>query len=226
MSGQIVDDRVPGDLQARTRVNRALLTKEDHYATVRPRSFLDDVVLDRRVAAIRQVDAEAGRASRSVNDARVFDNGIEGTAFDLMTLIRIEKVAVINRQRRDIADIDIVCKAKAGPGGRRTLEANPVVGEHGVVDSDTAGVGDEGITPQAILIIEEVIVVEDEVAAFVNNPGAVSAEGGKCRRPGKREIVDRIVAVRDKHALAEMTRGDQIDHPAEAFERDVFSGCL
>src|SRR5712691_7493167 len=150
--GHIVENLVSGDLQARAGPEPALLAEGDDPGVVRHRPLLDDVVLDQRVAAVRQVDAVARRAARSIVDPRVLDGGSDGPALDLVSDIRAVEIAVVDDQRA-AAGIEIVRIAITG----RAWIADTVIGEFAVVDGD--GVAGSA-AKQAILVIEEIVVVE------------------------------------------------------------------
>ena len=206
-SGHVVDDDIALDEQARAGIGRALAAVVDDGGIVGILPLLDDVVADDADAAIGQIDAVAGRAAPVV-DARIGDGGGQRTALDLVTDIGVVEVAVVDDQRGDLVDIEVVRIAIAGA----------VVGEFRPDDADRAG--GRTVRQEAVLVVEEVAVDDDQVAAFVADARAVPVGYG-CT--GETQVLDRDVALGDEDALAVGWRngGDEVRHAADTDDRDV-----
>ena len=81
-----------------------------------------------------------------------------------MTLFRIVKITVINRQIGDCADqVEIMCLAVA----------SAVKGEFAVINRESAG--RPCPAEQTILVVVEITIVEGQIAAFIANSGAVGS---------------------------------------------------
>src|SRR5215203_826976 len=97
------------------------------------------------------------------------------------------KIAAIDRQIGDAADVEIVCLAIT-----RAVKCKLAA-----IDLDAAGHVRRG--EQSVLVMMEITVVEDKSAAFVADAGAVTVDYS-CS--GKSKIVDGDVAVGDENGLA------------------------
>src|SRR3954452_10895784 len=94
--------------------------------------------------------------------------------------------------------------------------ARTVVGELAVTDRNRAA----GTGEKPVLVVEKVVAIQDEIAAFEANSGTVAVRDA---RSGKREMVDVNVAVDDEDTLAvrNIPACDQVHHAADAVQRDV-----
>src|SRR5258707_4982751 len=114
----------------------------DDRGVLRIRPLLDEIVLDRGVAAVRQIDAVAGGAVR-IDEAVVRQDVGGGAAFQLMTDTRVVKIAVGRSQAGNLTYIDIVAAAVA-----RAVES-----ELAVIDAD--GRPGNGVPQIAFLLVVE-----------------------------------------------------------------------
>src|SRR5205814_7774059 len=115
---------------------------------------------------------------------------------------------VVDPQRAEPVYIQVVSRS-------RTVA---VMSEFAVVDRYAAG--RIGCRKQPFLVIMEVVVVEDEITAFVPNPGTVAVIN-LCTRDG--EVVDRVISAGDEDGLAiwDQPRADHVHHATDALQRDV-----
>src|SRR4051812_1079442 len=104
-----------------------------------------------------------------------------------MTLFRIVKLTVINRQIGDCADVEIMCLAVA----------SAVKGEFAVINRESAG--RPCPAEQTILVVVEITIVEGQIAALIANSGAV---GIRYLGTGKLKVVNRNIAAGDENRLA------------------------
>jgi hypothetical protein len=104
----LIVERVSADQQTRIGVWRGdFFGIGDDIWVLRIRPLLDEIVLDRGSAAVRQIDAVAGGAVPI--DEPVVRQDVDGSpAFQLMTDIRLMKLPVGNGQTGNLTDIDIV----------------------------------------------------------------------------------------------------------------------
>ncbi len=174
---------------------------------VRILPLLDHVVANDGHAAIGNVDAVATRAG-AIIDAGIGDGGGLGAALDLVADIGVVEVAVVDDQRGEVIDIEVVRKAIAGA----------VVGELRTGDADRAG--GAGVPQDAVLIVVEIAVDDDQVAALVADARAVHVGHG---RAGEAQILDRHVGLRDEDALAVGWRhgGDEVRHATDTDDGDL-----
>src|SRR3954468_14184826 len=103
-----------------------------------------------------------------------------------MADIRIMKIAAIDHQTGDTVDVEIM----------RLAVTEAVKRKLAVVDLDAADNIRRG--EQSILIVVEITVVEDKVAAFVADAGAIAVDHSGS---GKRKIVDCDIAVGDENGF-------------------------
>src|SRR3954471_4141922 len=110
---------------------------------------------------------------------------------------------MINGQCADLTDIKIVGKPIS----------DSIMVEFAVIDCDGPIGG--GRSKQALLIIVKVIIVEDEIAGLITDPGSIPI-AYLC--PGEYEVVDRVVPSGDKHSLAirDLLGANHIHHTADA----------
>src|SRR5882672_3571909 len=122
----------------------------DDAGVIRIRPLLDYVVTDDADAAVGQIDAVAARAA-AVIDARIGDGGGLRAALDLVAVVGVMEVTVVDDQRGDVADVEVVPEAIAG--------TTKTVGEFRTDDADRAvGIA---IRQEAHLVVVEIAVDDD-----------------------------------------------------------------
>ena len=107
-TGFVIDDRVAGDDKIGSGIEVAFFAIRDNGVVRRIWTLLDDVSLDRGIAAFRKIDRVAG-CTVEIVDARVCDCVVVGAAFDFVTVLDVVKVAVVDGQTSNAPDIEPVC---------------------------------------------------------------------------------------------------------------------
>ena len=90
------------------------LTVCDDEPIIAIRSLLNHVVSDSGNAAIWQVYAVAGRAV-VVEDPRIGNGSVFSTAFDLVTDLGVMDITVVDTERTDVTDINVVGRPSPVP---------------------------------------------------------------------------------------------------------------
>ena len=201
----MVDEDVVLDQQV------AVAAHADHIVVAAVLGLDDGVAFDDADAAVVQADVVA-RVAGAVVEHRIQHMGLGGAALDVIGgSLRVAEHAVDHGDLVGLADIDAVGQAGAAVGA--------VAQELRSFDSDFVA-PHVRVAEDAVLVVVEVRIPDDEVAAFPADAGAVAVGH---LGAGEGDVLDHRVGLDDQDAFAVGHRlgRHQLDRAVDADDTDI-----